>query len=104
MFLVVLLDTVQKLMLSVFAMMRGARIVLAVVAIFSIAYVLITPDLTDDVDGVLRPNNQAKAQRLVSLSLPQLQILVIVVFLLSMSSAQRLTTSELLDLVCVCRC
>jgi hypothetical protein len=94
-------------MLSVFAMMRGARIVLAVVVIFSIAYVLITPDLTDDVDGILRPNHQAKAQRLVSLSLSQLQVLVIVAFLLSIPStrsAQRLTTSELLDLVCVCRC
>lgn len=77
---------------------------LVAVVIFAIAYVLITPDLTDDVDGVLRPNHQAKAQRLVILSLPQLQVLVIVVFFLSMSSAQRLTTSELLDLVCVCRC
>jgi uncharacterized membrane protein len=85
-------------------MIRGARIVLVAVVIFAIAYVLITPDLTDDVDGVLRPNHQAKAQRLVILSLPQLQVLVIVVFFLSMSSAQRLTTSELLDLVCVCRC
>ena len=88
-------------------MMRGARIVLVVVVIFSIAYVLITPDPTDDVDGVLRPNHQAKAQRLVSLSLPQLQVLVVFAFLLSMPStrsAQHLTTSELLDLVCVCRC
>lgn len=93
-------------MLSVHAMMRGTKVALLVVVIFSIAYVLITPDLTDDVDGVLRPNHQAKAQRLVSLSLPQPQILVIVAFLLSMppNSAQRLTTSQLLDLVCVCRC
>jgi hypothetical protein len=93
-------------MLSVLAMMRGARVALVVVVMFSMAYVLITPDLTDDVDGVLRPNHQAKAQRLASLFLPQTQILVIVSFLLSMppSSAQRLTTSELLDLVCVCRC
>ena len=88
-------------------MMRGARIVLVVLVIFSIAYVLITPDPTDDVDGVLRPNHQAKAQRLVGLSLPQFQVLVIIAFLLSLPStrsAQRLTTSELLDLVCVCRC
>jgi hypothetical protein len=87
-------------------MLRGARVALVVVVIFSIAYVLITPELTDDFDGVLRPNHQAKAQRLVSLSLPQPQVLVIVALLLSMppSSSQRLTTSELLDLVCVCRC
>ena len=88
-------------------MMRGARIVLVALVIFSIAYVLITPDPADDVDGVLRPNHQTKAQRLVGLSLPQFQVLVIIAFLLSMPStrsAQRLTTSELLDLVCVCRC
>ena len=88
------------------AMMRGARVVIALVAIFSIAYVLISPDLTDDVDGVLRSNHSAKAQRLASLSVTQPQILVIVGFLLSKppSSPQRLTASELLDLVCVCRC
>jgi hypothetical protein len=87
-----------------FAMMRGARVALAVVAIFSIAYVLITPDLTDDVDGVLRPNHTA--QTIVSLALPQSAILVFVPFLLPIrpSATQRLTTSELLDLVCVCRC
>ena len=87
-------------------MMRGARVALVVVVIFSIAYVLISPDLTDDVNGVLRPNHPAKAQRLVGLSLPQSPILVIVTFLLSMppGSTQRLITLELLDLVCVYRC
>ena len=93
-------------MLSAFPMMRGARIALAVVAIFSIAYVLITPDPTDDVDGVLRPHHAAKAQRIVSLPLAQSPILVVASFLLPIrpSGAQRLATSELLDLVCVCRC
>jgi len=93
--------------LSVFAMMRGARVALAVVVIFSIAYVLITPDPTDDVEGVLRPNDWAKAQRIVSLlPLPRSPVLVIVPFLSSIppSAIQRLTTSELLDLVCICRC
>ena len=87
-------------------MMRGARVALVVVVIFSIAYVLISPDLTDDVEGVLRPNHPARAQRLVNLSLPQSPILEIVSFLLYMppSPAQRLITSELLDLVCVYRC
>jgi hypothetical protein len=90
--------------LSVFAMMRGARVALAVIAILSIAYVLITPDPTDDVEGVLRPNYSA--QRIVSLPLPRSPVLVIVPFLSSIppSAIQRLTTSELLDLVCVCRC
>jgi hypothetical protein len=92
--------------LSVLGMKRGARVALVVVVIFSIAYVLITPDPTDDVAAVLRPNHSAKAQKIVSLSLRQSPILVIIPFLLSMprSATQRLTTSELLDLVCVCRC
>ena len=89
-----------------FAMIRGARVALVMVAIFSIAYVLITPDPTDDVDGVLILNHSAKAQRIVSLPLSQSPILVIVQSLLSTprSAVQRLTTLELLDLVCVCRC
>jgi hypothetical protein len=89
-----------------FAMMRGARVALVVVAIFSIAYVLITPTPTDDVDGVLRLNHSAKAQGIVRLPLPLSPVLVIAPSLLSTprSSTQRLTTSELLDLVCVCRC
>jgi hypothetical protein len=88
------------------AMMRGLRVALAIVAIFSIAYVLITPDPGDDVDGVLRPHHSAKAQRIVSLPLAQSPILVVAPFRLPMrpSGAQRLITSELLDLVCVCRC
>jgi hypothetical protein len=92
--------------LSTFTNMRSARIVLAVIAILSIAYVLITPDLTDDVDAVLRLNHSAKAQRIVSLPLPLSPIFVIVPLLLSMprSIIQRSTTSELLELVCVCRC
>jgi hypothetical protein len=92
--------------LSIFAMMRGARVALVVVAIFSIAYVLITPDLTDDVDGVVRPNHSAGAQKIISLALPQSSILTIVPFLLPIrpSAIQRLATLELLDLVCVCRC
>ena len=93
-------------MLSGFAMTRGVRVALALVAVFSIAYVLISPDPTDDVNGVLRPNHSPNAQRIVSLPLSQSPILAVVPFLLSMRpiAAQRLTTAELLDLVCVCRC
>lgn len=87
-------------------MMRGARIALVVVVIFSIAYVLITPDPTDDVDGILRPHHTAKAQRIVSLPLAQSPILVVAEFHLPRrpSGTQQLITSDLLDLVCVCRC
>jgi hypothetical protein len=92
--------------LPALAMIRGARAALAVVAIFSIVFVLITPDPTDDVDGVVRPNHTATAQTIVSLPVPPSAILVLVPFLLPIrpSATQRLTTSELLDLVCVCRC
>ena len=93
-------------MLLVLAMMRGVRVALVAVLIFSIAYVLISPDPTDDVYGVLRPNHSANAQRIVivSLPLPQSPILAVVLFLLSMtrSATQRLTASELFD--CVSRC
>jgi hypothetical protein len=92
--------------LTLFTMIRGARVALVLVAIFSFTFVLITPDPTDDVDGVLRPNHTATAQRIVSLALLQSAILVFVPLLLPIrpSATQRLTTSELLDLVCVCRC
>jgi hypothetical protein len=92
--------------LSTYAMMRGARIALVVVVILSIAYVLITPDPTDDVDGILQQHHSAKAQRVVSLPLEESPILVVAPFYLPMrpSGAQRLITSDLLDLVCVCRC
>lgn len=87
-------------------MMRAARIALVVVIILSVAYVLITPDPTDDVDGVFRPHHTAKAQRIVSLPLIHFPILVVPSFHLPIrpSGAQRLLTSDLLDLVCVCRC
>ena len=93
-------------MLTLFTMIRGARVALVLVAIFSFTFVLITPDPTDDVDGVLRRNHTATAQRIVSLALPQSAILVFVPLLLPIrpSATQRLTRSELLDLVCVCRC
>jgi len=88
------------------AMMRAARFVIIAVAIFSIAYVLISPDLTDDVNGVLRSNHPAKAQRLVAVSLQHSQISVIVLFRLFTPPicTRRLASSQLLDLVCVCRC
>jgi hypothetical protein len=87
-------------------MLRAARVAFAVIAILSIAYVLITPDLTDDVDGVLRPNHTAKAQTIVSLPLLESSILVVVPFLLPIrpNATQPLTVSELLDVVRICRC
>ena len=93
-------------MLSTLAMMRCARVALVVAVIFSIAYVLITPHSTDDVVGIVKLNHSAKAQRIASLPLPQSPILAIIRSLLSTprSATQRFVTSELLNLVCVCRC
>jgi small-conductance mechanosensitive channel len=87
-------------------MKRSLMVALAVIAIFSIAYVLITPDPNDDIDGVLRPNRPIKVQRLLAVSIPQFQIVAILAFYLftAPSFSRRLTASELLDFVCVCRC
>jgi hypothetical protein len=87
-------------------MMRGAKIVLVLIAILSITYVLITPDLTDDVDGILRPSHTAKAKRIASAALAETPIAVASPLRLSTprSAAQRLSASEVFDLICVCRC
>jgi hypothetical protein len=87
-------------------MMRFARVALAIVVIFSIAYVLITPDPTDDVCGVLRSNRAAMAQRLLAVSLLQSRNPVIVLLHLFTSPTypRHLAALELLDLISVCRC
>jgi hypothetical protein len=87
-------------------MMRFARVALAVVGIFSIACVLITPDPTDDVAGALRSNHPAMEQRLFVVSLWQSWILVVVFlhFFTSPASTRHLATLELLELISVNRC
>ncbi len=79
---------------------------LVLVAILSIAYVLITPDVTDDVAGILRPNHTAKAKRIVSVSVAQTAIAAVVPMVLSTprSATERLSTSAVFDLTCVSRC
>jgi hypothetical protein len=87
-------------------MIRSVRIALVLVVIFSVAYVLITPDPTDDVDGILRPNHPLTVQKLVADSLLQSQIPIVVIFrfFASPSCARRLAALELFDFLCVCRC
>ena len=87
-------------------MMRVATIALVLVAIFSITYVLVSPDCGDDVDSVLRPNHLIKSPRSVAGSLSQSQIPAIVAFHLGTLPRfiQPVTISELLDLVCARRC
>jgi hypothetical protein len=88
-------------------MTRSVRVVLAVIIILSVGYVLISPDPTDDVDGVLRPQRRhlIKVQELAAASLLQRRILVIFELLLFAFplSTLHLTTEGLLDHVCVCR-
>src|SRR5215472_16873662 len=45
-------------------MSRPVRVALVLLAVFSITYVLATPDPTDDVTGVLRPSHLGKVQKL----------------------------------------
>jgi len=87
-------------------MIRSVRVALVLVVIFSIAYVLISPDPNDDVDAALRPDHPLKAQGMVTLSHSQSQILIFVMFrfFAPPTCTQRLAALELLDLVCVCRC
>lgn len=87
-------------------MMRGARVALVVVVIFSIAYVLVTLDPTHDVVGVLRSNRPAMAQSLLAGFLWQSEIPVIVLFHLftTLYLYSKFGRVELLDLISVCRC
>ena len=87
-------------------MMRFVTVALAVLAILSIAYVLITPDPTDDVTGALRSNHPAMEQKLSAVSVLQSWILVIVLlyFFTSPTSTRHLAALELLDLISVSRC
>ena len=88
------------------SMMCALRIALAILVISSIACVLVTPDPTDDVDGILRSNNLAQAHRLVAASLlaPPILLLLLLRIFTDASSETRLITSELLGLTCVYRC
>jgi len=93
-------------------MMRMLQIVVVLMVVLSVAYVLITPDPTDDVDGILRPNqlltgnHLLKAHSVIGDSAPQFEMLTIVLAHASTDATfhKCLTTSELLDLTCVCRC
>jgi len=87
-------------------MMQWARVALALVVIFSIAYVLVTPDPTDDVYGVVRPNHPDIAHKVLAVSLWAFQIPVTVPFHLFLlpDRTRHLASFELLDVISVCRC
>lgn len=87
-------------------MMRWTRVALALLVAFAIAYILITPDLSDDVDGVLRPNHPTLAHKMLAVSLWDSRIPVTVLFpLFNLPRCTRhLAAVELLDVISVCRC
>src|SRR6266849_1627916 len=87
-------------------MMRWVKVALALVVIFTIAYILITPDPTDDVDGILRPNHPSLAQRMLAVSFWESQPPVTVLFhwLPLPDRTRHLAAFELLDVISVCRC
>ena len=85
---------------------RSIRVALALAAVFSISFVLITPDPTDDVSGVLQANHAAQAQRLLGVSAWEFAAPVVVSFhFLALSRCSRhLPCFELLDVISVWRC
>lgn len=87
-------------------MSRAAQVALALLAIFSITYVLVTPDPADDGTAILRVNHSGKAQMLAAyVVLPlALQIAIFRLSTRSSSNQQRSTTLELVDLFCTYRC
>jgi hypothetical protein len=85
--------------------MQGARVALALVVIFSIAYVLVTPDPTDDVVGILQQSHPDAHRRLaVSLWEFQAPVTVLLHLFTFLDRPQHLATFELLDVISVCRC
>ena len=87
-------------------MMRVLQIVVVFAVVLSVAYVLITPDPTDDIEGILQSSHPLTAHRVIGVSVPHFQMLTIVLAPLPKvpTFIKCVTTSELLDLTCVYRC
>ena len=101
-----LLTIAKRVVINLYLMSRAAQVALALLAIFLITYVLVTPDPTDDATAVLQVSHFGKAQMhavyVVLLLAPQIAI-----FRLSTPSSsnqQQSTTLELVDLFCTYRC
>jgi hypothetical protein len=102
-----LLDTHKIRTYKLGIVMQGARVALALVVSFSIAYVLITPDPTDDVYGVLQPNHPTAEQKVLAVSLWEFPIsLTVLLQLLSLPAefTRHSSAFELLDVISVWRC
>jgi hypothetical protein len=86
--------------------LRWAQVGLALLVAFTIAYILITPNTRDDVDGILQQNHPTSADRMLAVSLWEFQTPVSVLLHLFTFTdrGQHLATFELLDVISVCRC
>ena len=86
--------------------MRVLTIALAVVVILSCATVLITPDLADDINGVLHQHHSVRGHKLLAAPSAQLTRFVLATFrsLNPQVPTLRSSTSYLLALVCVRLC
>jgi hypothetical protein len=84
-------------------MVRLAKVGLAIVIVVSVASVLITPDPSDDVDGVIATNNLRKVT-VVPISASQSQSLPPVTFRFAPVALHHSATYNVLDLVCVRLC
>ena len=87
-------------------MMRVLTIGLAVVVILSCATVLITPNLADDINGVLHQHHSVKGHRLFAASYAQLRPFALATFYSFKPLIETLhsNTPRLLALVCVRLC
>jgi hypothetical protein len=85
---------------------NSVTVALLIVAVFSVSYVLVSPDCGDDVDGFVQSNRLIRAQPSVASSLSQYQTPVIVLFRFGTLPRfiQPAAMAEILDLGCARRC
>ena len=101
----VLLDSNKSRGYKLNVIMQWVRVALALVVIFAVAYVLITPDSSDDVYGVLRPRPPAIGLLAVLLWEPQIAVTVqFHSFTLAGSLTRHLASDKLLEIISVYRC
>ena len=85
---------------------RGARrrfsVFLALFVVIAVATIVITPDPTDDVDGILRSHHALKSPILG----PSVGVSLVLYSLADLAASSPLspTTPNLLRLICTCRC
>lgn len=86
-------------------MIRGVRIALALLAVLAITVVLVTPDPSDDVLGIMNCSHPEQVQKLTVCSInPPAQQFLMSLLPAPPNSHHRLSSLELFDLACVYRC